>query len=118
MNERVTIELDAEVLKRAREAGVDFLSLVLKKAVDRELHLRRSDEQRKAEADRWYQEHKEEVDSTTSLSLRTDCFLTIFGSSECHEGSILLRIFSTLADAACIPSLSFCSTITSLLLHR
>jgi len=62
MNERVTIELDAEVLKRAREAGVD-LSLVLKKAVDRELHLRRSDEQRKAEADRWYQEHKEEVDS-------------------------------------------------------
>ena len=62
MNERVTIELDAETLKRAREAGVD-LSRTLTRALRRELPPL-SDEERKREAERWYQENKEAVDAS------------------------------------------------------
>jgi antitoxin CcdA len=61
MNERVTVEVDAETLKRAREAGLD-LSAVLRRALRRELPLL-SDEERKRAADQWYRENKEAVDS-------------------------------------------------------
>jgi len=53
MNERVTVEVevDAELLKRAREAGLD-LSLELKRELDRILPPQKlSDEQRKHAAD-------------------------------------------------------------------
>ncbi|MGB9365130.1 MAG: type II toxin-antitoxin system CcdA family antitoxin [Xanthobacteraceae bacterium] len=62
MNERVTVELDAETLKRAREAGVD-LSRTLARALRRELPAL-SEEERKREAERWYQENKEAVDAS------------------------------------------------------
>ena len=61
MNERVTIELDAETLARAREAGID-LSKVLTRALRRELPPL-SETERKAAADQWYQQNKEAVDS-------------------------------------------------------
>lgn len=61
MNERVTVEIDAETLARAREAGVD-LSKTLTRALRRVLPPR-SDEERKREADQWYQENKEAVDA-------------------------------------------------------
>ena len=57
MNERVTVELDSETLKRAREAGLD-LSELLTQAVRRELP-----PHRKQDAQTWYAENKEEVDS-------------------------------------------------------
>ena len=60
MNERVTVELDAETLARARAAGVD-LSQVLTRALLRILPSA-SDEDRKRAADKWYAENKEEVD--------------------------------------------------------
>ena len=60
MNERVTVELDAETLKRAQEAGLD-LSRVLMRAIRRELPPP-TDEERKRAAERWYQENKEEID--------------------------------------------------------
>ena len=60
MNERVTVELDAETLARARAAGVD-LSQVLTRALLRVLPSA-SDEDRKRAADKWYAENKEEVD--------------------------------------------------------
>jgi antitoxin CcdA len=62
MNERVTVELDAETLKRAQEAGLD-LSRTLARALLRELPPL-SDEERKREAQRWYQENKEAVDAS------------------------------------------------------
>lgn len=62
MNERVTVEIDSETLKRAQEAGVD-LSQTLARALRRELPLL-SDEERKREAERWYQENKEAVDAS------------------------------------------------------
>jgi post-segregation antitoxin (ccd killing protein) len=62
MNERVTVELDAETLKRAREAGLD-LSELLTRAVRRVLPSPpKSDDERKREADAWYAENKTEVD--------------------------------------------------------
>jgi antitoxin CcdA len=66
MNERVTVEIDSETLKRAREAGVD-LSSVLARAVRRELQLQRSEAERRAEADRWYAENREAVDASNEL---------------------------------------------------
>jgi len=61
MNERVTVELDAETLKRAREARVD-LSRTLTRALLRELPPL-TDEERKRAADKFYAENKEEIDS-------------------------------------------------------
>ena len=61
MNERVTIEVDSETLARARAAGLD-LSRTLVRALRRELPPL-SEEERKRDAERWYQENKEEVDS-------------------------------------------------------
>jgi antitoxin CcdA len=64
MNERVTVEVDAETLKRAREAGLD-LSDLLARALRRELPPPpRSDEERKRIADQWYAENKEAVDAS------------------------------------------------------
>ena len=60
MNERVTVEVDAETLARAREAGVD-LSRTLTRALLRELPPP-TDEERRRAAERWYQENKEEID--------------------------------------------------------
>jgi post-segregation antitoxin (ccd killing protein) len=62
MNKRVTVELDAETLKRAQEAGLD-LSELLTRAVRRVLPPPpKSDEERKREAEQWYAENKAEVD--------------------------------------------------------
>ncbi len=61
MNERVTVELDAETLARARAAGVD-LSRLLRRALLRELPPA-SDEEQKREAEQWYAENKEAVDA-------------------------------------------------------
>ena len=61
MNERVTVELDAETLARARAAGID-LSKALTRALRRELPPL-SDAERKQAADQWYQQNKESVDS-------------------------------------------------------
>jgi antitoxin CcdA len=60
MNERVTVELDAETLRRAREAGVD-LSETLSRALRRVLSSP-SDEERKRAAEQFYRENKEEID--------------------------------------------------------
>lgn len=60
MNERVTVELDAETLARARAAGLD-LSETLTRALHRLLPL--SDSERKRAADEWYAENKEAVDA-------------------------------------------------------
>lgn len=62
MNERVTVEIDAETLKRAREAGVD-LSQTLTRALLRALPPL-TDEERKRQADQWYLENKEAVDAS------------------------------------------------------
>jgi antitoxin CcdA len=62
MNERVTVEIDSETLKRAREAGLD-LSQTLARALRRDLPPL-SDEERKREAERWYQENKKAVDAS------------------------------------------------------
>ena len=62
MNERVTLEVDAEMLKRARDAGLD-LSELLTRAMQRVLPPPpKSDEERKREADAWYAENRAEVD--------------------------------------------------------
>jgi antitoxin CcdA len=60
MNERVTVELDAETLARARAAGVD-LSRILARALLRELPPL-SEEERRLAAERFYAENKEEID--------------------------------------------------------
>lgn len=57
MNERVTVELDAETLKRAREAGLD-LSVTLRRALHRQLP-----SPTQQAADQWYQTNKAAVDS-------------------------------------------------------
>ncbi len=62
MTENVTLELDAETLARAREAGID-LSELLTRALRRELPLR-SDAERKRAADEWYKENKDAVDAS------------------------------------------------------
>jgi len=61
MNERVTVELDAETLRRAREAGVD-LSRTLTRALHRQLPLPTKAE-RKSAANQWYRENQHAVDS-------------------------------------------------------
>lgn len=61
MNERVMVEIDAETLRRAREAGLD-LSEVLARALRRTLPLQSTEADRKREADAWYAENKAEVD--------------------------------------------------------
>ena len=67
MNERVTVELDAEMLKLAREAGVD-LSLALRRGLHGMLPTRRlTDEERKRAADEWYQANKEAIDASNEL---------------------------------------------------
>jgi antitoxin CcdA len=62
MSERVTVELDAETLARAREAGLD-LSELLTRAVRRVLPPPTSEEERKRAAEQWYAENKEAVDA-------------------------------------------------------
>ena len=67
MNERVTVELDAEMLKRAREAGVD-LSLALRRGLHGMLPTRQlTDEERKRAADEWYEANKEAIDASNEL---------------------------------------------------
>lgn len=61
MNERVTVEIDSETLKRAREAGLN-LSDVLTRALQRTLPPQKTEAERKREADAWYAENKAEVD--------------------------------------------------------
>lgn len=61
MNERVTVELDADVLAAAREAGVD-LSRELTRALIRYLP-NITEAERLAMADKWYRENKEWIDS-------------------------------------------------------
>ena len=61
MNERVTVELDPEVLAAARKAGVD-LSRELTRALIRYLP-NVTEAEREAMARKWYQENKEWVDS-------------------------------------------------------
>jgi antitoxin CcdA len=61
MGERVTLELDAESIAAAKEAGID-LSQLLVHALRRLLpNLHAS--QREEEARKWYEENKEAVDS-------------------------------------------------------
>ena len=62
MNERVTLELDAETLARARAAGVD-LSRVLMRALHSELPPL-TDQERKLAAEQWYNDNKEAVDAS------------------------------------------------------
>jgi antitoxin CcdA len=67
MNERVTVELDAETLKQAREAGVD-LSVALRRGLRGMLPTRPpTDEERKRAAQQWYEENKEAVDASNEL---------------------------------------------------
>ena len=61
MSERVTVELDPDILARARAAGID-LSEALARAIRRELPLT-SDGERKRAAEEWYKENKEAVDA-------------------------------------------------------
>ena len=65
MNERVTVELDSETLKRAQEAGLD-LSVLLSRAVRRALPPA-SEEERRRLADEWYQANKEAIDASNEL---------------------------------------------------
>ena len=60
MNECVTVEVDAETLRRAREAGLD-LSRTLTRALLRELPPP-TEEERKRAAEKFYAENKEEID--------------------------------------------------------
>jgi antitoxin CcdA len=64
MNERVIIEVDAETLKQAREAGVD-LSVALRRGLRGMLPARLpTDEERKRAAQQWYEENKEAIDAS------------------------------------------------------
>jgi antitoxin CcdA len=62
MTEDVTVQLDAEILARARDADID-LSKLLTRALRRELPLT-SDAERKRAAEEWYAENKEAVDAS------------------------------------------------------
>jgi antitoxin CcdA len=64
VNERVTLEVDSETLKRAREAGVD-LSDLLTRALRRELTCL-SDAERQRIAQQWYEQNKEAVDASNA----------------------------------------------------
>ena len=60
MNERVTVEIDAETLRRAREAGVD-LSETLTRALRHVLPVP-TDEERRRAAEQFYCENKDAID--------------------------------------------------------
>jgi antitoxin CcdA len=62
MGERVTVEVDAELIAAANEAGID-LSQLLTHALRRRLPPKISYAEREAEAQKWYEENKEAVDS-------------------------------------------------------
>jgi antitoxin CcdA len=65
MNERVTVEIDSEILAAAREAGMD-LSTLLTGAIRRRLpHL--SDVEREDAARQWYEDNKEAVDASNEM---------------------------------------------------
>jgi antitoxin CcdA len=65
MNERVTVELDAEAVAAAREAGID-LSELLNRALRRVLPQLDAVEREQA-ARQWYEENKEAVDAYNEL---------------------------------------------------
>jgi len=62
MGERVTVELDAELIAAANEAGID-LSRLLVEALRRRLPPKLGNAEREAEAKKWYEENKEAVDA-------------------------------------------------------
>jgi antitoxin CcdA len=65
MGERVTVELDAEIVAAARKAGVD-LSKLLSRALRR--HLLQLDTSNREQAARhWYEENKAAVDAYNDL---------------------------------------------------
>lgn len=64
MNERVTVEVDSETLKRAREAGAD-LSLVLKQALRRRFPP--NEQEREKIAAQWRRDNKEAVESCNNF---------------------------------------------------
>ncbi|MGE3145486.1 MAG: type II toxin-antitoxin system CcdA family antitoxin [Pseudorhodoplanes sp.] len=65
MNERVTVELDPEVLAAARKAGVD-LSRELTRALIRYLP-NITEAEREAMARRWYEKNKDAVDAVRDM---------------------------------------------------
>jgi antitoxin CcdA len=65
MGERVTIELDAETLAAAREAGIN-LSELLTHALRRRLPNLHAAE-RAEEARKWYEENKKAVDAVSRM---------------------------------------------------
>jgi antitoxin CcdA len=65
MNERVTVEIDAETLPAARDAGMD-LSALLTGAIRRRLP-QLSDAERKDAARQWYEENKAAVDAYNEM---------------------------------------------------
>ncbi|MFZ0425181.1 MAG: type II toxin-antitoxin system CcdA family antitoxin [Xanthobacteraceae bacterium] len=65
MNERVTVELDAEMLAAAREAGID-LSELLNQALRRRMPQQNSAERERA-ARQWYEQNKEAVDAYNEM---------------------------------------------------
>lgn len=65
MGERVTVELDAESIAAAREAGVD-LSELLSRALRRHLSKLNAADRDQA-ARQWYRENKEAVDAYNEL---------------------------------------------------
>jgi post-segregation antitoxin (ccd killing protein) len=65
MGERVTLELDAESLAAAKEAGID-LSQLLVEALRRKLPKLHAAE-REGAARKWYEENKEAVDAVNRM---------------------------------------------------
>jgi antitoxin CcdA len=65
MNERITVELDAEAIAAAREAGID-LSELLSRALRRLLPQLDASESQQA-ARQWYEENKEAVDAYNEM---------------------------------------------------
>ena len=65
MGERVVVELDAESIAAAKEAGID-LSELLVHALRRRLPKLHAAE-RETEAQKWYEENKEAVDATNRM---------------------------------------------------
>ncbi len=72
MNERITVELDAEVLAAARKAGLD-LSDLLDRAVRRHLPLLSPTERDKA-ARQWYEDNKAAIDAYNEM-IESDGFV-------------------------------------------
>jgi antitoxin CcdA len=66
MGERVTVEVDAELIAAANDAGID-LSELLTHALRRRLPPKLTDAEREAEAKKWYEENKEAVDAYNEL---------------------------------------------------